>query len=68
MLLSFSIDPLQLMSNTDGYTIKRGSYFPFLEIVASIAISVIAMIHGREPGRSHHVHDDILCVVLCAVW
>ena len=23
---------------------------------------------GREPGRFDHVHDDILCVVLCMVW
>ena len=22
---------------------------------------------GREPGRSHNVHDDVLCVVLCVV-
>ena len=21
----------------------------------------------REPGRSHHVHDDEVCVVLCVV-
>ena len=23
---------------------------------------------GREPGRFWHVHDDVLCVVLCALW
>jgi len=22
----------------------------------------------REPGRSHHMCDDVLCVVLCVVW
>ena len=21
----------------------------------------------RETGRSHHVHDDVLCMVLCVV-
>ena len=23
---------------------------------------------GREPERSHHVHDDLLCVLLCMVF
>ena len=22
---------------------------------------------GKEPGRPHHVHDDVLCVILCVV-
>jgi len=23
---------------------------------------------GREPGQFDHVHDDVLCMVLCVVW
>jgi len=22
----------------------------------------------REPGQSHHMRDDVLCMVLCVVW
>ena len=36
-------------------------------LVPRLFLSFLYKITGREPGRLHHVHDDVLCVVLCVV-
>ena len=30
-------------------------------------LHMLCKINGGEPGRFHHVHDDVLCEILCVV-
>jgi len=38
-----------------------------LEVDCGFKIAYYIKSAEKKPGRSHHVHDDVLCVVLCAV-